>query len=107
MDVLRAMGMTLEQAIAIGMDNVTSDSPRADYEHLRSMYDRAIEFVDSNPEKANRWLGWMQCAVYTDPGFIEHGLPENIFETINQQCGASRAPDESPPGVIHPSKFAG
>lgn len=61
MDQLAAMKSTLEEAVRVGLDNMSSDCPESDYPHLLSMYERAHEIESS--AKLGRWLGWMQACV--------------------------------------------
>lgn len=66
MNMLAAMADTLEAARRVGLDNLTSDVPEADYPHLADMYERAQSLV-SQP-KLGRWLGWMQACVVIQSG---------------------------------------
>lgn len=69
MNQIEAMRDTLALAELRGMDNITSDYPDVDYPHLKDMFIRAqAGHEDGQPfseSKLGRWLGWMQCAIYS------------------------------------------
>ncbi len=67
MNQLQAFRDTLEFARKIGLENLTSDEPNLDYQHLASMLAKAETWVGENDidtqSKLGRYLGWAQAAV--------------------------------------------
>ena len=64
MDMIAAARDTLALARERNLDDVSSDTPELDYNHLAWM----LSEMESKPEKFSpakmgRWLGWMQAAV--------------------------------------------
>lgn len=61
MNMREAMRATLDLARERGYGNVSFDEVGVDMEHLKSMYDRAVNSDEHFSEgKLGRWLGYMQ-----------------------------------------------
>lgn len=83
MNMIKAFEETLALAREHGLENVGSDTPDADYNHLVDM----LEQIKKEPEKFSegklgRWLGWAQCAVYMG---ANGDIPLDELKEINKR----------------------
>lgn len=76
--ILAAADKTLEIARELQMDNCDGDKHRVEYDHLLTMRGKMDDFDDLG--KLNRWLGWMQAAVYNHA----YDDAEEVFEKLRQ-----------------------
>lgn len=74
--ILKAADATLEIARELNMDNCEGDMHRVEYDHLLVMRGKMGDMDDEG--KLNRWLGWLQAAVYGHA----YDNPEETFAPV-------------------------
>ena len=76
--IIAAAEATLRLAREYDMDGTShDDAPKVDYGHLEYMLKSMPDFDDLG--KLNRWLGWIQAAVYS-----HCSMTEDVMERIKE-----------------------